>query len=168
MAKRPELVQFADLTRAHFVSHPVWILCHTADYDEPWYDDTDEETFRPWLGSVPGSPEENIFLVRATLTLADGRTFSGFITPQHQDGALELGTIQPQMFLASGERCGFWDGMFKRDPGDRKFFYDALGADPQKIFPIRFKADPGLATGIVSGTIPGFCCCPKDEVEVYF
>jgi hypothetical protein len=44
---RPELKQFGDLTPADFERHPGWIGCHTADYDGAWYDETDEETFRP-------------------------------------------------------------------------------------------------------------------------
>jgi hypothetical protein len=29
------------------ITHPVWVSCHSVDYDEPWYDGTNEETFRP-------------------------------------------------------------------------------------------------------------------------
>ena len=36
-----------------FATHPVWVSCHSVDYDEPWYDGTDEETFRPWLSEIP-------------------------------------------------------------------------------------------------------------------
>ena len=83
MARKPNLKQFGDLTPADFVEHPVWASVHTLDYDEPWYDETDEETFRPWIGELPVSPEDGMFLVRAKLTLADGRVLDGFITPQH-------------------------------------------------------------------------------------
>lgn len=48
--EKPELKQFGDLTHEDFDRHPVWIGCHVADYDELWYEDTDEETFRPWTG----------------------------------------------------------------------------------------------------------------------
>ena len=65
MAK-PELKQFGDLTRKDFERCPVWIGCHTADYDEPWYDDTDEETFRPWTGALPADASQGMLLVRAT------------------------------------------------------------------------------------------------------
>jgi hypothetical protein len=46
----PELKQFGDLTVDDFARCPAWISCHVQDYDEPWYDETDEETFRPWTG----------------------------------------------------------------------------------------------------------------------
>jgi hypothetical protein len=164
----PRLKQFGDLTPGDFGVHPVWIQCHTADYDEPWYDQTDEETFRPWTGVLPAGPEEGMLLVRAKLTLADGRSFDGFCAPQHEDEPLHLGTIQPQLFLPSAERCDFWDGMFKRTDEDRLRVYQGLGeSNPAKVFPIRFAADPGLATGHVAGSIPGFCWMPKDEVKVY-
>jgi hypothetical protein len=43
----PILSQFGDLTSEDFDRDPVWVGCHTVDADEPWIDDTDEETFRP-------------------------------------------------------------------------------------------------------------------------
>jgi hypothetical protein len=167
MTATPQLKQFGDLTPADFVAHPVWIGCHTADYDEPWYDDTDEETFRPWTGPLPVGPEEGMLLVRAKMTLEDGRSLDGFITPQHDGEPLHLGTIQPQLFLPSGTRADFWDGMFKRADERRNIVYDELGDDPNSIFPIQFGAEEGLATGQVSGDIPGFCWCPEDKIEVY-
>jgi hypothetical protein len=167
MARKPVLKQFGDLTPADFVTHPVWASVHTLDYDEPWYDDADEETFRPWTGKLPVSPEDGMFLVRAKLTLADGRVLDGFVTPQHDSEKVELGTIQPQLFLPSGIRCDFWDGMFKRDAKERKGLYDELGKDPMAIFPIKFAAERRLAKGHVAGSIPGFSWCPKDKVQVY-
>jgi len=53
---RTHLKQAGDLVAANFEAHPVWVSCHVVDYDEPWYDDTDEETFRPWLGALPLDP----------------------------------------------------------------------------------------------------------------
>jgi hypothetical protein len=167
MARKPVLKQFGDLTPDDFVKHPVWASVHTLDCDEPWYDDADEETFRPWTDKLPVSPEDGMFLVRAKLTLADGRVLGGFVTPQHDSEAVHLGTIQPQLFLPSGTRCDFWDGMFKRDANDRKGLYKELGKDPKAIFPIEFAAEKGLAKGHVAGTIPGFCWCPEEKVQVY-
>ena len=50
MASKPVLKQFGDLTPGDFAKHSVWASVHTLDYDESWYDDTDEEIFRPWIG----------------------------------------------------------------------------------------------------------------------
>ena len=101
---KPQLLQFGDLTPAHFAAHPVWIQSHILDYDEPWYDETDEETFRPWTGQLPASPEEGMLLVAADLRLQDGTALEGFVTPALRDAANDpalLGTIQPQLFLPS-------------------------------------------------------------------
>lgn len=54
--QKPLLRQFGDLTPADFKAHPVWVNCHVIDYDESWYEETDEETFRPWLKSTPVDP----------------------------------------------------------------------------------------------------------------
>jgi hypothetical protein len=167
VARKPILKQFGDLTRADFAEHSVWASVHTLDCDEPWYDDADEETYRPWTGKLPVSPEDGLFLVRAKLTLADGRVLEGCVTPQIDCEPLDLGMVQPQVFLPSGTRSDFWDGMFKRDASDRAAFYNELGKDPKAIFPIKFAAEKELAKGHVSGSIPGFCWCPTDNVQVY-
>ena len=53
----PTLKQFGDLSPLDFDASPVWVQCHIIDYDEPWYDDTDEETFRPWDRALPVDPD---------------------------------------------------------------------------------------------------------------
>lgn len=159
-APRPILRQYGDLRLDDFKDYPVWIQCHVVDYDEPWYDETDEETFRPWTEGLPTSPEEGVLLVRAKLTLADGTPIRGFLTPQHQnedEGKPDLGTIQPQMFLESGEPVSFWGGMRPFDGSDVRRLCAELKRLPDQVFPIRFEAEPGLTTGIASGSIPGFC-----------
>ena len=115
MAATPELVQFGDLSEAHFRRHPVWIQCHTVDYDAPWYDDTDEETFRPCDEPRPVGPDMGMLLVRATATLADGTVLpAAFLTPIFEDGhpgvSHPLGGMQPQMFGPSAAREAFWFG----------------------------------------------------------
>ncbi len=167
MARKPTLKQFGDLTPDDFAAHPVWASVHSLDSDQPWYDDGDEETFRPWTGKLPVTPEGGMFLVRAKMTLADGRLLDGFVTPQIKSEPADLGMIQPQVFLPSGTRSGFWDGMFKADAKDRSLFYKELGKDPKAIFPITFTAEKHFAKGHVAGSIPGFCWCPKDKVKVY-
>jgi hypothetical protein len=115
-AARPELKQFGDLTAEDFERHPVWIGCHTADYDEPWYDDTDEETFRPRTGDLPADPSEGMLLVRANATLRDGSSFPGFLTPAFEPGDLGMrrsrscasdavATVQPET-RHGGQRQG--------------------------------------------------------------
>lgn len=159
MPPQPLLVQFGDLTPQHLADHPVWIQCHTVDYDEPWYDDTDEETFRPWTGALPAGPEEGMLLVAADLTLSDGTMLPGFLTPaasEEAGGPAILGTIQPQIFLPSGRRESFWDGAVPRQADARNGLYVELGRAREHVFPIRYAAKPGLTTGLASGAIDGF------------
>ena len=150
---KPELKQFADLTLGDFERYPVWIGCHTADYDERWYDGTDEQTFRPRTGTLPASPTEGMLLVKASLELRDGARYSGFVTPAQGEG--ELGIQQPQIFVGE-RRFQFWGGTIGVREEERKALYAALGKSPDDIFPLRFSVDPSLATGATSGQIEGF------------
>src|SRR5262249_48738508 len=63
---------FGELTAEDFAQHPVWISVHGLDEEEPWYDEDgcNEETFRPWTGALPVSPEEGLLLVAAIFTVA--------------------------------------------------------------------------------------------------
>jgi len=151
--EKPELKQFGDLTHEDFDRHPVWIRCHVADYDEPWYEDTDEETFRPRTGHLPAHASEGMLLVQATLELGDGSRHPGFITPALKPG--DLGTQQPQIF-AGGRSFGFWGGMFGVPIEERQSLYAALERKPDDVFPLRFSVDPALATGNTSGQVTGF------------
>lgn len=160
MSDHPELVQFGDLTAAHFERVPVWIQCHVVDYDEPWHDLTDEETFRPRLGALPASPEEGMLLVRASLRLADGTTLPGFVTPAHPGpdplGLPPMATLQPNVFLPSGAREAFWGGVVDRIAENKQRFYREAARGPDAVFPITFAAEPGLCDGTAGGTIEGF------------
>jgi hypothetical protein len=160
---RPELKQFGDLTPADFDRHPVWIGCHTADYDEPWHDETDEETFRPWHGPLPADPSDGILLVRATIQLADGTAMPGFVTPAFDDG--DVGTQQPQIFVG-GRRFAFWGGGVGVPVQERQAFYAALGKPPDAVFPLRFAAERGLSTGVVMGEVDGFYRIDGEGVAV--
>jgi hypothetical protein len=169
-SQRPLLRQFGDLRPQDFDQHPVWVHCHVIDYDEPWYDDTDEETFRPWDKGSPADPAKTMFLVKATLTLTDGTVMSGFVTPQNprdSGGNPDLGLIQPQVFLPNGERVGFWFGILTPPQDEISSFYSVLSKSQQDVFPIAFKANEGLAKGITTGSIPGFCSSGNgDEINV--
>ena len=150
---KPELKQFSDLSPPDFERHPVWIACHTEDFAEPWFNETDEETFRPWTGVLPVGPSDGMLLVRATFELHDGSRHDGFLTPASKEG--ELGTLQPHLFV-SGKSFGFWGGMAGVRPDRRTALYEALGKGPEALFPIRFSTDADLATGVAAGQIDGF------------
>jgi hypothetical protein len=149
---QPELKQFGDLTAEDFEREPVWISCHVEDYDEPWYGETDEETFRPWSGALPVSPSLGMLLVRATATLADGSSYPGFYTPAEGD---ELGFTQPQLFV-SGRLFSFWGGLMGVSQSFRDDFYSSIGKDSDAVFPIRFTAAPELVESAGSIEVEGF------------
>jgi hypothetical protein len=151
--ERPELKQFGDLTPEDFDRHPVWIGCHNADYGQPWYDVTDEETFRSWTGELPADVSEGMLLVRATFEFRDGSSHLGFITPAHHPG--DLGTQQPQIF-AGRRRFGFWGGVRGVPIDERHALYAALATKPADIFPVRFSVDPKLVSGNTTGQVSGF------------
>lgn len=164
---RPAFVkQYTDLTEQDFLARPVWVGVHGMDEGEGWHDDCDEESFRPWTGSLPVGPQEGMLLVRAQFTLADGTTFSGFITPQSAGEPLNLGTVQPQIFTPAGLE-GFWEGIFPRPANIRAAFYQRMNKTEHQIFPITFTAAPGLASGLVSGRIDGFYATEKGKVRCH-
>ena len=98
---KPELKQFGTITKADFERFPVWVNVHTLDYDESWYDETDEETFRPWTDELPIDPSLGMFLVRSQIIFADRTKLIGFITPAIGTGEVtdsDLGSVQPYLF----------------------------------------------------------------------
>ena len=163
---RPLLKQFSDLKPEDFKEHPIWVGVHTLDYDEEWYDDTDEETIRPWLGDRPVGADET-FLVSARFVFTDGSEFEGFVTPAGSyEGLRSMGSLQPNVFAPSGQRFGFWHGMFRRSESEGHF-YQSFGKSSEQVFPIRFQSLPGLTSSVASGEVPGFMTIPDGkEVDV--
>ncbi len=151
--ERPQLTQFRDLVPQDFDRHPVWVGCHTVDYEQPWYSQTDEETFRPWNGTFPASPSDGMLLVRATLQLQDRSRYPGFVTPAADVG--DIGMQQPHIFVGN-KFVSFWGGMIGVPTCEREAFYAALNKSADAIFPIHFSADSNLASGVLTGQIDGF------------
>ena len=163
MRKRPQLKQFGDLIPEDFQRHPVWLHCHVADYDEPWYDETDEETFRPWPGKLPADPAVGTLLVRAAVVFRDGSQYVGFLSPA-PDG--NIGIMQPQVFVAR-RLFSFWGGMPGVPEERRRSFYAAVGKAPDDIFPLRVTAESGLVNGEWSVEVKGFYRAPDlQQIEI--
>ena len=162
---RPTLKQFGDLKPEDFKQHPIWVNVHILDYDEEWYDETDEETFRPWLESRPVGADE-MFLVSAQFKFADGTKLEGFVTPAvAYEGLRNLGSLQPQIFAKSGQRFAFWHGMFRQSESEQ-CFYNCFAKAPDQVFPIQFQPLPGLTSSVAAGEIPGFLSIPHGEEVV--
>jgi hypothetical protein len=142
----PLLVQFAALTAAHFEAHHVWASCHSFDYDESWYGQTDEETFRPWTKTLPVDPADGMLLVAARLKLADESVLPGFATPVGSDavGDQALGLLQPQVFLPTNLVVGFWLGMFGDPVAASAVLYSALGKRAASVFPLQVLIDQDI------------------------
>jgi hypothetical protein len=155
-----ELKQFSDIRHCDLNKYSIWVNCHGLDYNKSWYDQTDEETFRPWLKSKTIDPAKGIYLIKSTFTLSDGTTLMGFITPipkSEGDKTRLLGSIQPHVFSHTNDVICFWFGMLQPSDSYIAKLYHLLGKEASSVFPVRFDADPGLSEGITSGTIPGFC-----------
>jgi hypothetical protein len=159
---KPELRRFGSLTAEDFERFPVWLGCHVADYDEPWYEDTDEETFRPWTGDLPVSPADGMYLVKATATLADGSSLPAFLTPAAGN---DLGLVQPQAFI-SRRLFSFWGGMPGVPKATRDDFYAALGKGPDAEFPIQFIAPATLVQGGAAVEVAGFYRSPDPKTAL--
>jgi hypothetical protein len=158
-SRKPILKQFADLTEKDFNDFPIWVSCHIIDYDEDWYDDTDEETYRPWTETNNDIIRETNCLVKTRLTLFSGDIYSGISSPEitdEQKNENDLGGIQPHIFTRDGELFGFWSGMFQRNNKFLNSFYSAMGKSKDQIFPIKFEAETSQNGMTTSGTINGF------------
>lgn len=163
----PELRQFGELSLEDFHRHPVWIRCHTADYSQPWYDETDEETFRPWMSALPANVLRETLLISAVFELADGTQYPGFVTPLVEGWDTSpkgrasskprhaLGRQQPQIFVGD-RRFSFWGGVIGISKLEQRDFYAALRRTPEQIFPVQFRGRAGLANGVGFGHIDGF------------
>jgi hypothetical protein len=149
---QPVLKQFGELASSDFADHPVWIGCHGVDGDEPWYEDTDEETFRPRTGPLPADPTEGMLLVRAIATLRDGTELPGFLTPCTE---ADVGILQPHVFVGD-ELFGFWGGIVGIPDDTRSRFYAAVGKAAFDVFPIRVRVDPALSRGTVEALLDGW------------
>ena len=165
----PKLTQQFDLTPEDFTRHAVWISVHNYDSDEAWYDDADEETFRPWMGVLPFGEHRGMALAKAIFKLADGTVHPGYFTTESSqwDNARLSGTRRrpppadilhrqcPTIFVNNGAFDFQLREPHLRDAAISNFF-SAIGKKPGEVFPVRFATDGELTIGPSSGTIESF------------
>jgi hypothetical protein len=164
---KPILKQFIELNENDFINNPVWVQCHIIDYDQPWYEETDEKTFRPWDKELPVNPDYAMYLIQTTFTANNGITYTGFITPNgNAFGENDLGLVQPQIFGKDGKIVSFWMGMFKYENEKIREIYANLNLSPNDLFPIKFASTQKLSKGYVEGIINGFLLMKDDKIEV--
>lgn len=150
-----KLKKFGRLTPKDFKGHPIWAACHSFDHDEPWFGETDEETFRPWFGGTPVDPSEGMFLVAAQFLTARDLVLSGFVTPVGPNRLDDLGLVQPHVFI-NGRPYGFWAGMVGLTKSEKQVLLDLTGGSMSSTFPIKYSVLPGLVTSPVQGKLLGF------------
>src|ERR1700744_1828023 len=143
--------QVYDLTPADLERYAVWEFA----LDEEGVEGQDEATVRPYESNDPVDTAEGMFIVRASMTLADGTRLVGYVTPSAQGGT-DLSSCQPAVVGADGQ-VSFWRGMLALRPEDLSERYALLGkSSPAQVFPIKFKSDAPMAGSPVVGEVPGF------------
>jgi hypothetical protein len=190
-AQIPEMKRDSDLTHDDFVRHPVWIGVHNFDSGEPWYELSDEQTFRPWTGALPFDERRGLVLVAATFELADGSCYPGYFRAVREDwdvplpprrmrdgnytkskqwsarrggSPLSILSLHLPILFVGGRPLDFHIRLREsRRTTHIKDFYTTLGKTPQEVFPVRFHADPNLTSRIVEGRMEGFYAFPLDK-----
>lgn len=122
--------------------------------DEEGEEGQDEATVRPHEISGALDPSDGLFIVRAAFTLADGTKMHGYLTPPDQ-GDDCLSTLQPVIITERGQVL-FWHGVLVPDEQDLAQYYEKLGRDASRAFPVLVTSDVDLVRTPVRAIIPGF------------
>lgn len=130
------------LRPADFQRHPVWINCHAADESEPWYDDCGEDDYRPHEGPVPEPPYAELFALKATATLPDGRQLPGFLNVGPALPNLE--TTDAVIFGEDGRQISLMPATMGLADSIREQNLHSLGREESLIFPTHVVVVPEL------------------------
>jgi hypothetical protein len=79
MVDKTDFKQIYELIPADFERHPAWVGVHNYDYGQPWYEGTDEDTYRPWIEAPRFTGKRGTLLLAARIELADGSIYPGYI-----------------------------------------------------------------------------------------
>jgi hypothetical protein len=142
--------QVYELTPNDLVEHPIWEFA----LDEESEDGQDEATVRPWPGVPPLDPSDGMFVVQASLVLADGTRHRGYLTPPVQ-GESSIGTVQPIIVTDEG-LFSFWHGAGIPVEDTIRRVYAVLGRRAEQVFPIRYSSEVELVGGPIVGSVSGF------------
>jgi len=124
--------------------------------------------FRPGRVRYPFNANDTIFLLRASVTLANGSKVEWLPHSAISRNAIGFGHNAASAVFAVREQFSFWDGAFKRSEEDRARFYAALNLSAREIFPVTVSGEPGLVVGRVAASIVGLCCLKDfNQVEFY-
>lgn len=158
---RPNLKQDYDLRQQDFESSRVWINVHGVDEKEKWYRNCDEATFRPWLSPFPANLTEQLLLVSAKFTLANGYCYPGAFyysslddkQPASCDPAIDI--TQPRIFI-NDKVFSFWGGRAGISTQSRQELFRLVGGSAADVFPISFVSDADSDVFESTGLIEGF------------
>jgi hypothetical protein len=142
--------QVYELTEQDLRSWSAWEFA----LDEEGEEGQDEATVRPWTGQAPLDPAAGMFIVRATIVLADGTVRCGYLTPPIQ-GDDSVPSVQPVILTEYGQVM-LWYGVLAPGPESIQEAYDKLGRAREQVFPVRYSSDVTLQTGAVAGSVDGF------------
>ena len=169
MSKSPIFRNCDDISPGDFEQHPVWVSCHLVDYDEPWYDDVDEEEFRALESGLP-IDRDTVAYISATFHTAKGIELSGYIENWGEPtGRNSLLDYSPTLFGPAGNRISFWHGNtyeFGTDHLDQCMsqFREAVGGPLKEHFPLTCKIDSRIFGDEITTTFEGFASFTADEV----
>jgi hypothetical protein len=130
--------------------------CSTWEFalDEESEEGQDEATVRPWSGQAPVDPADGMYVVRATIVLADGTVHCGYLTPPTR-GDESVPAVQPVILTERGQVM-LWYGVLAPRPELIQEAYDKLGRSRGQVFPVRYASDAALQSGVVEGSVDGF------------
>ena len=142
--------QVYELTPKDLGDYPIWEFA----LDEEGEEGQDEATVRPWDGTMPLDPSDGMFVVKASLVLADGTRHLGYLTPPVQ-GDDSIDTVQP-VIVTDQWQLMFWHGVMAPTRESIQQAYALLGRKAEQVFPVRYSSEVSLVGGPVSGLISGF------------
>jgi hypothetical protein len=142
--------QVYQLTPDDLNRFPIWEFA----LEEEGEEGQDEATVRPYKVSGALEPSDGMFVVKASFALADGTEMQGYLNPP-VNGDISLGALQP-IIVSNAGQIVFWCGRMTPSPDRLAMWYQFLGRDASRVFPIRFESQVELVDGPVSGSITGF------------
>jgi len=137
--RRPVIKSYPDLTIADFEESPIWICCHTADADEPWYDETVEDDYRPYDGRLP-LDSDNLYVVKAEATLSDG-TLLVALLDLYSTVPASSEHVTADVFAPDGRRVSLAPASMGLDENVRRQDVASLGRAEEAIFPVKVVAE---------------------------
>jgi hypothetical protein len=151
MSGRPLIKSYGEMSVADLRGHQIWINVHTADEDQPWYDEAGEDSYRPHLGEPPHRPYDNLYVLLATATLMDGTPL-----PARMDlipGPVVSGF--PEAVASVHGPTSRWVDLqpARMELSDevRRRNLDALGRAEDEVFPVTVVSSvPGTPTIVIS------------------